>query len=383
MNMRNRITIICMAILIIASTISYIPEVFANSALYGKLHHLILISMVLLLACAGSFKLLAGNRFMNSILFPLLVFSLLIGLFYGVGLRSSTKDIMQIGIVYVSIWIGYQLNLKNKIYIYLLLIYAVTSIFLGYTSITTYLTSFSMEANMYAIDAKNQIGAIVSLACFSIFYIAQCSTNKILTFVSYLLFAILFILLIYIRCRTALLALMVTVVFTLLKINESRRLVVYLLCGLLLLIFFSEPIVNIFHDAFIGDRGVTNMDDLSSNRLERNEQAITYLSNHLFIGEMRYHSGIEIIHNYILNRLVRYGIWALPLIIVYFVIGLKFVKQTFKFRRFTINDIGYFAMLIPFICSILEPDAPFGPGTVFSLVFILFGYSLRNSLNKI
>lgn len=383
MNMRGWITIICMAILIIASTISYIPEVFADSALYGKLHLLILMSMVLLLTCAGNFKLLVGNRFMNGILFPLLVFSILICLFYGVGLRSSTKDIMQIGIVYVSIWIGYQLNLKNKIYTYLLLIYAMVSIFLGYASITTYLTSFSMEENMYAIDAKNQIGAIVSLACFAIFYVAQCSSNKRLTIISYTLFAALFILLLYIRCRTALLALIITVILTLYKINESHKLAVYFLCGLILMIVFANQITTIFYDAFIGDRGVANMDDLSSNRLERNEQAITYLSNHLFIGEMRYHSGIEIIHNYILNRLVRYGLWAFPLMIIYFTIGIKTLKQTFLFKRFTIHDIGYFAMLIPFICSLLEPDAPFGPGSVYSLVYILFGYSLNKSLNKI
>lgn len=381
--MRNRITIICMAILIIASTISYMPEIFANSSLYGQLHLMILMSMVLLLACAGNFKLLVGNKFMNSMLFPLLIFALLIGLFYGIGLRSSTSDIMQIGIVYISIWIGYQLKLKNTIYVYLLILYASVAIYLGYTSITTYLTSFSMAENMYAIDAKNQIGAIVSLACFSIFYTAQCSTNKKLSIASYLLFAILFILLIYIRCRTALLALIITVVFTLYKANGAKKLTLYSICGVVLLIVFSEQIINIFHDAFIGDRGVANMDDLSSNRLERNEQSITYLSNHLFVGELLYQSDIEIIHNYILNRLVRYGLWALPLIIVYFTIVIKALKQTILFRRFTIHDIGYFAMFIPFICSILEPDAPFGPGTVYSLVFILFGYSLRNSLNKI
>ena len=380
--MRGRITIICMAILIIASTISYAPEVFANGSLYGQLHLLILMSMVLLTACAGNFKQLVGNRFMNGILFPLLIFSLLIGLFYGMGLRSSTIDIMQIGIVYASIWIGYQLKLKNNISVYLIIIYALVATYLGYTSITTYLTSFSMDENMYAIDAKNQIGAIVALACFSIFYTAQCTPDKRLSITSYILFAILFVLLIYIRCRTALLAMIITAVITLYKVNDSRKLALYSICGLVLLIVFSEQTLNILQDAFIGDRGVANMDDLSSNRLERNEQAITYLSNNLFIGELQYHSDIAQIHNYILNRFVRYGIWGLPLILIYCSIGFKALKQTLGHRRFTIHDIGYFAVLIPFICSMLEPDAPFGPGTVYSIVFIQFGYSLRNSLNN-
>lgn len=381
--MKNRITFIMLTILIIASVASYIPEVFSNEGLYSKLHLLNLISIITLFTLAAHFSALINNGFMNAILFTIIIFTIFIALFYGIGLRISTNDIFQIIIVYVSIWIGYQLNLKNKIYIYLLLIYAVTSIFLGYASITTYLTSFSMEENMYAIDAKNQIGAIVSLACFAAFYVAQCSTDKRVKIISYLLFTVLLVLSIFIRCRTALLALILTIVFTLYKVNESQKLLLYFLCGLILLVVFSEQIISIFHDAFIGDRGITNIDDLSSNRLERNEQAIDYLSNHLFIGEMRYHSGIAQIHNYILNRSVKYGIWAFPLIIVYLTIGIKSLKQIFLFKRFTIHDIGYFAVLIPFICSLLEPDAPFGPGSVYSLVYVLFGYSLSRSLNKI
>lgn len=383
LKMKNKITFILLTILIIASVISYIPEVFSNGGLYSKLHLLNLISTISLFSISAHFNALINNRFMNALLFPLILFTIFIALFYGIGLRSSTNDILQIIIVYVSIWIGYQLNLRNKDSLFLLLIYAVVAIYLGYTAITTYLTSFSMDENMYAIDAKNQIGAIVSLACFAIFYVAQCSSNKRLTIISYTLFAALFILLLYIRCRTALLALIITIILTLYKINESHKLAVYFLCGVILMIVFANQITTIFYDTFIGDRGVANMDDLSSNRLERNEQAITYLSNHLLIGEMRYHSGIAQIHNYILNRSVRYGIWAFPLMIIYFTIGIKTLKQTFLYKRFTIHDIGYFAMLIPFICSLLEPDAPFGPGSVYSLVYILFGYSLNKSLNKI
>ena len=307
-------------------------------------------------------------------------------IFFGIPLATLSLFYFFAAVFTATVFMIFQnapMKLAVVLQVLILAIYAVVAIYLGYTAITTYLTSFSMDENMYAIDAKNQIGAIVSLACFAIFYVAQCSSNKRLTIISYTLFAALFILLLYIRCRTALLALIITIILTLYKINESHKLAVYFLCGVILMIVFANQITTIFYDTFIGDRGVANMDDLSSNRLERNEQAITYLSNHLFIGEMRYHSGIAQIHNYILNRSVRYGIWAFPLMIIYFTIGIKTLKQTFLFKRFTIHDIGYFAMLIPFICSLLEPDAPFGPGSVYSLVYILFGYSLNKSLNKI
>ena len=303
-------------------------------------------------------------------------------LFYGMGFRTTTADVMQIGIIYVSIWIGHEHKLTPNTIIGLIFLYGIMSIYLGYLSVTTYLTTFSMDENMYMIDAKNQIGAIIALAAFYTIYIAQISLRKKVYIVAYAIFAILLILMIYIRCRTALLALLITSFLLIYKRNSSIKLTIYAMFGLLIAAVFADQIIDILQNAFLGDRSTANLDELSSNRLERNDQAIMYIGEHILIGEMKYHSGIEIIHNYILNRIVRYGIWALPLIFIYFIIGFRCFKQVMTYRHFTISDIGYFAMLIPFLCSLLEPDAPFGPGTVYSFTFIMFGYSLKNSLNK-
>lgn len=380
--MRNKLTILCLAILIVASAFSYMPAIFANSASYGRLHIVILLSTVALFVFSGNYNTLFRQRLMNNVLYPLILFMLLICLFYGIGLSVGAIDIMQIAIVYASLWIGHELRLKDNIFVALLFLYGLVAIFLGYTAITTYLTSFLMEENAYAIEAKNQIGVIVAVAGFVMFYIAQCSSNKKLSIISYILFLVLLVLMAFIRCRTALLAFLITAFLTVYKVNDSRRLLAYLFCGTVLMIVFSSQISEILQDVFVGDKVGAKIDDLSSNRIERNEQSIRYLNDHLFAGELITPSGIEIIHNYILNRLVRYGIWAIPLLFVYFTIGYKAIKQTLRYKEYTLYDIGYFAMLIPFICSLLEPDAPFGPGTVYSFVYILFGYSLKNSLNR-
>ncbi len=368
--------------MIIASALSYMPEIFSNNSSYNRMHTVILLSTVSLFALSGNYGSLFRHKLMNKVLYPLILFIFLICLFYGIGLNVGTIDIMQIAIVYVSLWIGYELNLKDNVFIALLFVYGLVAAYLGYTAITTYLTSFLMEENAYAIAAKNQIGAIVAVAGFAMFYIAQCSSTKKLSIISYIFFFVLLFLMAFIRCRTALLAFLITAFLTIYKVNDSRKLLVYLFCGTVLMIVFSSQISEILQDVFVGDKVGAKIDDLSTNRIERNEQSIRYLNDHLFAGELITPSDIEIIHNYILNRLVRYGIWAIPLLFIYFVIGCKAIKQALWYKKYSFYDVGYFAMLIPFICSLLEPDAPFGPGTVYSFSYILFGYSLKNSLNR-
>ena len=380
--MKNILVTICLLVLVILSSLSYEPLIFANSGQYDYFHSIILLTTVVLFLISNNIIEMFKNKFMNKILLPLTLFMVLIMLFYGMGLMVSMDDILQIGIVYISIWIGHELKLSPKVITALLFIYGIVAIYLGYTSVITYLATFSLDENLYAIDAKNQIGAIVAIATFFFLYIAQGTKNKALCILSYILFAVLLTILIYIRCRTALLALIFTALIVIFKVNSLTKLSIYFIIGLAAVILYSDSIIDTIHDAFIGDRTVTNMDELSSNRMERNEQGLLYISNNIFIGEMKGVSGIAWIHNYIINRLVKYGIWAFPLILIYVFVAIKSLKQIIQFKKFSFYDIGYFLMIIPFICSILEPDAPFGPGTVYSFSYIMFGYSLKNSLNK-
>lgn len=369
-------------VLISISSISYIPEIYMNEGLYGKLHFVLLASMMGLTILTNNLFKLIENVFLNKIFFPLLIFSLLLILFYALGFRTTSEDFMQIAIVYVSVWIGHELKIKENGIVSLLIIYGIVAAILGYSSINTYTGELSLEGNMYDIEGKNQIGAIVSTGAFFMAYTAQTVASKKMRFISLLLAGILFVLLVIVRCRTALLAFIILTIFSTIKLNDRKNLTIYSIIGFILLIIFSQQILEILQDAFIGDRGTANMDDLSSNRIERNIQGMAYLSDNIFIGELKAHSGIEIIHNYLLNRLVLYGIWAIPLVFCYFVFAVRILKKTLLPRSFTFEDIGYFVLIIPFFCSLLEPDAPFGPGTVQAFLYIIFGYSSKNSLNR-
>ena len=382
--MRSKITIICLAILIIASTVSYIPDIFADAALYGRLGIVIMLSVVTLLAFTGNFKELVRNSFFNKLLFPLMIFTLLITTFYAIGFsRVTATDIMQIGIIYVSMWIGHELVISQKTITSLVIMYAILAIYLCYTSASTFLGVLSMDENLYLIEAKNQIGVIAAYAAMYMVYIAQTTENKKLSILTYGICIILIALMLIIRCRTALLAFIIGAGYIVFKVSDTKRLFILFFVGFFVVLIFSEQIFSTLQDAFIGDRNIGNLDELSSNRMERNEQGLLYLQNNLFIGEMQHHSGVAIIHNYVINRLVRYGIWGLPLIFIYFVIGIRVIKQLLLPTKLTFADIGYIGLIIPLFCSLLEPDAPFGPGTVQAFAYIMLGYSIKNSMNKL
>lgn len=378
----GQLKIVLLLVLITISSFSYIPNIYLNDSLYSMLHLVLLASMVGLTILTNNFFKLLNNKFLNRIVLYLVLFSFFILPLYALGYRVTFQDIIQIAIVCFSVWIGYELYLKERGITILLFIYACCASILGVSSLFTYLGSMSMAGNMYAIIGKNQIGAIVSIAAFVMFYTSQTSSIKKYRFIALLLFIFLIIILTVVRCRTALLAFLLVAIFSFVKINPTRKLALYSVFGFLLFLIFSQQLFEIFQEAFLGDRGFSDMDDLSSNRLERNVQGLSYFANNPFIGEMKEYSGIAIIHNYLLNRFVLYGIWAFPLAMCYFIFLLKIFKKTFIPRSFSFYDVGFFALIIPFICSLLEPDAPFGPGTVQSFTYILFGYSLKNTYNK-
>jgi hypothetical protein len=52
-------------------------------------------------------------------------------------------------------------------------------------------------------------------------------------------------------------------------------------------------------------------------------------------------------------------------------------------RRLSLGNMGWILLSIPLFCSLLEPSAPFGPGTVQLMPFLLCGLAVRNREGKI
>lgn len=149
----------------------------------------------------------------------------------------------------------------------------------------------------------------------------------------------------------------------------------FVLIGLILVVLPSGA-KEFIYNSFTQNQG----DDITSGRMGRNIAAVGFIMDHPLFGNLNQGIHLSQIHNYPLITLYKYGLlFALPIIILYFMIIVRAVKSSFRNKEFSIFSIGYVAMFVPYIISMAEPTMPFGPGTAMLFNFFLFGVSLRNT----
>ena len=359
------------------------PMVYAVGSLYAKFRIVNIGLIALMLLLTGNYGRLLQHAFMNKYLLTILIMFLILFVLQSLGYRVEFTSCIVMLNSSIAMWIGYEAKLGFKNLKNLLIFHAIIAIILGYGAITTYLGNFSLESDLYLLDGKNQIGVHVAVATFVMFFFALITNIKKEKILALTLFGILLSLLVVIRCRTALVAMLVAAFILIHKVfNNKRLLLIYVACSLILIVF-SNYFLGIISNVFLMDRDVTDVNELTTGRAERNVQAIEYIQEHFFDGELLSPAGIELIHNYILKNLVTFGIWCLPLLVCYFMIIYRIFKQTICVNKIYLSDIGYFVMLIPLFNSLLEPSAPFGPGSVMVFMFLLLGISFRNSPNSV
>jgi len=87
-------------------------------------------------------------------------------------------------------------------------------------------------------------------------------------------------------------------------------------------------------------------------------------------------------HNYLVNKMVRYGIFgSISFIIIYILFGIFCLKHII-FRKPAIENLGVFLFIIPFIISFFEYTYPFGPGTANFMVFLMFSTAVKVRRHK-
>ena len=123
--------------------------------------------------------------------------------------------------------------------------------------------------------------------------------------------------------------------------------------------------------------------DITSSRMSRNRAGLTFISDHPLFGNLNVDAEMDWIHNYPLLKLFQYGfVFAFPIMLLYlYLLFYSLVKTTTCNNRNNFN-IGYFALLVPFVVSMAEPTLPFGPGTATLFNFVLFGMATRNTYNE-
>lgn len=306
----------------------------------------------------------------------ILVFSILtIGFFSDKKLFGEVRAVV---ICLVALSIGWQLFFSDKQIRIVLLVYAISTLYVGLIQIMTNVGGFVIIDQLLT-DNKNALGvmlasSVVIFVCFA----TENHSKKIWSVLYWVGSFVLFVILLTIRARAATLTAAFSVLLILYrKINKSY----FILIVIALLVLFGLGVIlfpNLYGfvlNSFVsGYEGV----NITSGRSIRNQMALDYLSLHPLLGNLQHGVKIGWVHNYPLLQLFNNGfVFALPILSLYLYLFVIIIKGVFWNKVNNIRVVGFFAALVPFVVSLAEPTFPFGPGTATVFNFILLGVAIK------
>lgn len=297
---------------------------------------------------------------------------------------SMIGDIRSIGICLCAIGVGCSLDLNTRGLKVLLLIYAGLFIFVGLSIIMVGLGSFIIQ-QQYIDSNKNILGVNLATTILILaFFIMDKSVKLFWKMGMLVMIAFSFLIILTLRARTATLCAALILIYSLYTYfkgkNRNRAMpkTIGVVVFLLALVLLIAPIRDYIFNSFT--LGYENENDIFTGRTERNVAALNVVLEHPFLGNIDNKVKMAWVHNYPLLMWSEYGlIFAFPIMFLYLYLLFFTIKRSLQIRNETLWDLGYIALLIPFICSMAEPTLPYGPGTGTVFNFILFGISLRKS----
>lgn len=313
----------------------------------------------------------------------IVLFSLITLSFY-----SSEKmlaDARAIMICIVSVMIGWRLDLEEKGLYVLLLTFAVLVLYVGLMQVMVNIGSFEIH-DQYESDNKNALGAMLAIGAV-IFLFLGLNWEEIgrLRFVFLLGVLASIVVLLTIRARTATLTTGLMLVFILYERTKKRNMWVYFIIGIVGVVILYNLMPQTIKD-YIYNSFFQNYEkgDVTTDRLRRNIDGIRFISQHVWVGSLNTYTQLAWIHNYVLDKLYKYGlIFAFPILSLYVFLLVNIIIKAVKSDNRNIYNIGYYLLLVPYIVSMAEPTFPFGPGTATIFCFIMLGVSLRNAFDGI
>ena len=359
--------------------VSYLPWIYLTKSYY-IIRYAIMGSMALSAALTFSFDRYFSIRFMRIFFMTIAIVLVEFVVFYFTGHRFRIADITQLVIAFLCVGVGLSLNCDIKTWANICYFYTICLIVMGVINCFYWAGGLYIPEYYMFNEGKNQVGGILAIAgLVCLFFGIQIKEQRIHFLV---LFILSLLLLLLIRARSDFFALLVVASFITLKDTNWRwnyKMVLTLLCfGLISYILYTAFLSDELHTFMLGGKSSQNLDVVTSNRLARDKQGLEYIFNESAIGEQEEGSGILLIHNYVLLRLVRYGVWSFALVGFYLYFGVKTILALFSARKTDIRDVGYVACALPLIVSFVEPNFPYGPGSVQMLAFLLLGATFYN-----
>jgi len=303
--------------------------------------------------------------------------------------RLNWFDLVEVAIPLSIMIIGLSLNFSEKEIVRISVIFIFLTLLISAWQIYYYQGDFLIH-QYYTIPIKNSIGPFLVISLGIIFYLflfmpKRENEKKIKRLAMFLLtFIIGFYFALIIRSRSALLALLLFVIFLFIKKRDYR-----LLAGLvsLIIILALSSNINIINSAinpivkaFTLNYDIYDIESISAGRYSVYKEATEVVKEYPLLGiSKNYMSFYGVPHNYILNKLVSYGIiGSLFFLIIYLFFAYYVLKNTVLSRP-NLRNIGAFIFIIPLVISLFEYTYPFGPGTANIFAFLLLSQNEKLS----
>lgn len=359
--------------------VSFLPWVYMTQGYY-LLRYAIMACMGTSFILSFSLRKCLSSKFIRLFLITIGITAVEFLFFILSGHRFHFSDFTQLIIAFLCLSIGMCLDEDLKFWSNVCYYYSIALVVMGLLNCLHFAGGFYVPEHYMLNEGKNQVGALIAISAASTFFLGiklkEQRTHYLVVFILAMLVLIL------IRARSDVFALLACVILVLIKDANwkwkwtAKTAFTILGIGCILYIAYTGFVGDELKTFMIGGKNADNMEELTSRRWSRNAEGLDYFLHDHITGEQQEDSGILLIHNYILLRLVRYGIWSIPMVGFYLYFGIYVLVMLFKRRKSDFWDLGYVVATVPLIVSFVEPNFPYGPGSVQLLTFVLLGTAL-------
>ncbi len=355
---------------------SYLPWVYLTK-IYYILRYVIMACMGVSLVLTFSPEKYFSERFMRLFLLTIGVVFVEFICFHFFGHRYRLADLSQLIIAFCCIGIGIGLEADMRTWANITYFYTLGLVIMTLINCFFWAGGLYIPEHYMLDEGKNQIGGMLAIGAAATFFFGVKLKEQRSAYM--VLFALAFLALLLIRARSDFFALLAGVLFLSAKdldwkwhwsVKGVLTVLGILAIGYILYTGFIGDELTRF---MVGGKSSDDIDVITSNRWERNHQGLEALIKDPMAEDPAEDSGILLIHNYILLRLVRYGVWSIPLVAFYIYFGIRTLVALFRSRKTDLRDAGFVACIVPLIVSFVEPNFPYGPGSVQMLAFLLLG----------
>ncbi len=234
-----------------------------------------------------------------------------------------------------------------------------------------YFIDYDIMDRMYAFKAKNAMGQIL-FNCSIVIALYSNSKNIFVKSLQYFSIAIILVMLCMLKSRATLIGVFFTIAYMIVQSRSKvvRWATVFVVSLSLTYIFMNDYYYDmIFNGILFAGRDISDINELSSERVYTIEQALEVIPRNLWIG-----IGDKYIDCMPVAMILQFGLLGAAIVFAY--IGVTLSKVLSLDRDNKIHLVTYLLMMAMMLNSLFEAQPPFGPGVKCFMLWMALGFSL-------